>query len=157
MNNTFSQPTLSIPRKIYYFLFIVLFSASFSFQSCNPAKGMVDQDQYSIDQNEILKLDAISLMKRGTKSFSAMKTEIMDFKAKVDDQIQYEKDRGPKNDQTVKMWELMMDPTKNLLGGFLSRWETEGKLTGIFVKETAKVVSSNFDKIMKLEKKKRRP
>ena len=157
MNNTFFRIEWSLARKLQFLFFALLFAASFSFQSCNAAKGMVDRDQYSIDQNEIIKTDAIALMKKGTKSFSSMETQINEFKSKVNDQIDYERDKGEKNTQTVEMWELMMDPSSNLMGGFLSRWETDGKLNGPFVKEAAKLVSSNFDKIIKLEKKKRKP
>ena len=83
--------------------------------------------------------------------------KIENLKTTINDQVEYEKERGEKNAKTVEMWDLMMKPDGNLLGGFLSRWENEGKLNGPFIKEVAKVVKSNFDKIIKLEKKKKKP
>ena len=65
----------------------------------------------------------------------------MNLKNKVNDLISYERDKGEKNLKTVKMWETMMDPNQKLLGGFLNRWETEGKLNGPFIKEAAGVLS----------------
>ena len=95
-------------------------------------------------------------MKKGGKSFSSVSGDVMGLKNQINDLISYEQDKGPTNVKTVKMWETMMDPNQNLLGGFLNRWETEDKLNGPFIKEAAKVVSKNMDKIINLEKKKKK-
>lgn len=156
MNSTLFQPSRGLSKNIFYLFFLAIFAVSFSFQSCNPAKGMPAMDTFSLDQNEIIKASVISLMKRGGKNFSSVSGDVMGLKTQINDLISYEQDKGPSNLKTVKMWETMMDPNQNLLGGFLNRWENEGKLNGPFIKEAAGVVSKNMDKIINLEKKKKK-
>ena len=55
------------------------------------------------------------------------------------------------------MLEILSNPEGNLLGGFFTRWENEGKLNGTFIKDAASMVSKNFDKVINLEKKKKKP
>lgn len=157
MNNIPLFRNMGLSQKFFYFLFIALVSTSISFQSCNPAKGMVAQDMETLTGLETLKLDAVSIMKKGAKSFSSMAPQINEFKAKMTDQIDYEKAKGDKNLKTVQMLEILNNPEGNLLGGFLSRWENEGKLQAPFIKEIAGVVTKNFDKVINLEKKKKKP
>ncbi len=157
MNNTPLIKKIEFSKNLFYFFFIALVSTSISFQSCNPAKGMVAQDAESLESFNILKTDAVSIMKKGAKSFSAMASQINEYKAKMNDQLDYERAKGENNLKTVQMLELISNPEGNLLGGFFKRWEDEGKLNGPFIKEAAGVVSKNFDKIINLEKRKKKP
>jgi len=152
MNNA-TLPLSGAFKKSFYLFFFALLSVSFFFQSCSTG---IPIDYYSLEQNESLKIDVLNLMKRGGKNFTSVSDDVMNLKNKVNDLISYERDKGEKNLKTVKMWETMMDPNQKLLGGFLNRWETEGKLQGPFIKEAAGVVSKNFDKIIKLESKKKK-
>lgn len=153
MNSTSFQPNCTYSRIKIYLLLFSFFTLTLSFQSCGPK---ILQDVFSLEQNEIIKTDAIALMKRAGKNYSSMEGDVNDLKSRINTLIDHEKDRGETNVKTVKMWELMMDPNEKLLGGFLARWENEGKLNGPFIKEIAKQVSGNFDKIIKYEKKKKR-
>ena len=157
MNNTPLFRNMGFSQKFVYFFFIALVSTSISFQSCNPAKGMVAQDMETLTGLETLKLDAVSIMKKGAKSFSSMEPQVNEFKAKMTDQIDYEKAKGEKNLKTVQMLEILSNAEGNLLGGFFKRWENEGKLNAPFIKEIASQVSKNFDKVINLEKKKKKP
>lgn len=157
MNDTPLFGKMKISQRLFYFFFIALASVSISFQSCSSARGMVARDAESIESFAILKMDAISIMKKGAKSYSTMAPQINEYKAKMNDQLIYERAKGEKNMKTVQMLELMSNPDGNLLGGFFKRWEDEGKLNGPFIKEAAKVVSTNFGKIINLEKKKKKP
>lgn len=157
MNNTPLLGKMGFSPKLFYFFFIVFISSSISFQSCNPAKGMVAQDIESLNSFESLKTDAITIMKKGAKSYDSMADQVNEYKARMNDQIEYEKAKGEKNTKTVQMLELLSNPEGNLLGGFFKRWENEGKLNAPFIKEIAGVVSKNFDKIINLEKKKKKP
>ncbi|MEM6963440.1 MAG: hypothetical protein AAF573_01660 [Bacteroidota bacterium] len=154
MNSISFQSSWIYSQSKIYCLLIGLFTFSLGFQSCGPS---ILRDSFSVEQNDIIKTDAIALMKRAGKSYSSMEGEVNDLKSRIDTLIQHEQDRGEANSKTVKMWELMMNPNEKLLGGFLNRWENEGKLNGPFIKEIAKQVSTNFDKIIKYEKKKKKP
>lgn len=157
MNSTSLFRNTGFSQKLFYFLFIALVSASISFQSCSPARGMVNQDPDTMTALESLKIDAISIMKKGAKSYSSMAPQVNEYKARMNDQIEYEEAKGEKNTKTVQMLEILSNPEGSLLGGFFTRWENEGKLNAPFIKEIAGVVSKNFDKIINLEKKKKKP
>lgn len=157
MNNTPLIRKMEFSKKLFYFFFIALVSTSISFQSCDPTKGMVAHDAESLESFTILKTDAISIMKKGAKRFSAMAPQINEYKAKMNDQLDYERAKGDKNLKTVQMLELISNPEGNLLGGFFKRWEDEEKLNAPFIKEAAGVVAKNFDKIINLEKRKKKP
>jgi len=157
MNNTPLFKNIGFSQKLFYFFFIALISTSISFQSCSPARGMVAQDMETLSALEILKIDAVALMKKGAKSYSSMAPQITDYKARMNDQIEYERGKGENNMKTVQMLEILSDPSGNLLGGFFNRWENEEKLNAPFIREIAGAVSKNFDKIINLEKKKKKP
>jgi hypothetical protein len=156
MNSTPLFRNTGFSQKIFYFLFIALVSTSISFQSCSM-KGVVPQDLETLTSLQSLKIDAISIMKKGAKSYSSMAPQINEYKAKMNDQIIYEEKKGENNTKTVQMLEILSNPEGSLLGGFFKRWENEGKLNGPFIKEIAGVVSKNFDKVINLEKKKKKP
>jgi hypothetical protein len=156
MNSTPLFRNTGFSQKIFYFLFIALVSTSISFQSCSM-KGVVPQDLETLTSLQSLKIDAISIMKKGAKSYSSMAPQINEYKAKMNGQIIYEEKKGENNTKTVQMLEILSNPEGSLLGGFFKRWENEGKLNGPFIKEIAGVVSKNFDKVINLEKKKKKP
>ena len=116
---------------------------------------MSAQDSHTLTALESLKIDAISIMKKGAKSFGSMEPQVIEYKAKMNDQIEYEKAKE-NNTKTVQMLEILSNPEGSLLGGFFTRWENEGKLNAPFIKEIAGVVSKNFDKVINLEKKKKK-
>jgi hypothetical protein len=49
------------------------------------------------------------------------------------------------------MWDLLRNPEKNLLGGFLSRWKKEGQLGTTFISEAKIIVGRAFDQLAELE------
>ena len=155
MNSTPLFRNTGLSQKLFYFLFIALVSSSISFQSCSPARKMSAQDSHTLTALESLKIDAISIMKKGAKSFGSMEPQVIEYKAKMNDQIEYEKAKE-NNTKTVQMLEILSNPEGSLLGGFFTRWENEGKLNAPFIKEIAGVVSKNFDKVINLEKKKKK-
>ena len=69
---------------------------------------------------------------------------------------EYEKNR-PKNEITVKMWEKLMNENGHLLGGFLLKWEQQGKQSEVFITESKKIIGPAFDQIAQLESKKIKP
>jgi len=52
---------------------------------------------------------------------------------------------------TVQQWEILKDPNRDLLGGFLKKWENEKVLHVVFIEEKKKQISNTFDEILKLE------
>jgi len=77
----------------------------------------------------------------------------MEFQTKLRKVYEYEKNR-PKNEISVKLWDILIDTNGYLLGGFLSRWKKENKLNVAFITNEKDLVGKAFDQISGLESKK---
>ncbi|MCB2213363.1 hypothetical protein KQI52_14710 [bacterium] len=57
----------------------------------------------------------------------------------------------PKNEESAQQWEILKDPERDLLGGFLRDWK-DGPLLPFLITEKKKQISAAFDEIIRLEK-----
>jgi len=119
----------------------------------NSCVSTASFDQYAYAQTTAAKVEAIDLMSNATQNVSGFTNQIRDVDLKLKKIYEYEKNR-PKNEITVKMWELLLDPEKRLYGGFIKRWQTDSTLSKTFVDEAKKLIGSGFDKVAELESKK---
>ncbi len=70
----------------------------------------------------------------------------------------YEYARGrPGNELSTRQWEILKDPDRHLLGGFIKRWEEQETLSSYFISEAKKQVGHAFDTVIGLESGKIRP
>jgi hypothetical protein len=95
-------------------------------------------------------VDALNLMAQATDSFSIHAKNVAEVKTNLQKVYEYERNR-PKNEVTVKMWDLLLNTDGHLLGGFLKRWEDKSVLGVTFVNEEKKIISDAFDQIAGLE------
>ena len=131
-------------RRSVIWLFLLVFTVS----SCGTLISTYDKVAY---QNATsLKVESLALMDKATGLYGNNKKDVEAFLKKVDKAYEYAKGL-PKNEIVTKQWQIMKDPSRNLLGGFLVRWEEKGKLTKFFVIEAKKLVSDGFDMIIGLE------
>ena len=119
----------------------------------NSCVSTASFDQYAYAQTTAVKVEAIDLMSNATQNVSGFTDQIRDVDLKLKKIYEYEKNR-PKNGVTVKMWDLLLDPGKNLYGGFIKRWQTDSTLSKTFIDEAKKLIGSGFDKVAELESKK---
>lgn len=63
---------------------------------------------------------------------------------------EYEQNR-PNNEITTAMWKLMTDKEKNLLVGFLKRWQEKGQLSAVFAQEAKGQITQAFELLMQYE------
>lgn len=103
-----------------------------------------------------IKVDSLSLMGKATQSYSSHENAVEALKLSVEKAYEYANGR-PKNKEVTAQWELMKDPDKNLLGGFLKRWKANDKLSALFVAEAKKLIATGFDQIIGLESGKIKP
>lgn len=113
-------------------------------------------DQYSYAQATSIKIDALNIMDSAINDYQLHKPEVIRVKTSIDKIYEYEKHR-PKNTFTDKMWGEVKDSSGHLFGGFIARWQREGKLNKIFIQEAKTLVSDSFDEIAQLESKKIKP
>jgi hypothetical protein len=97
-----------------------------------------------------LKVESLNLMSDATMPFTDFEEDVDFLKTEIEKAYEFSKGR-PNNEISTKQWEILNNPDGNLLGGFLKRWEEEGKLSQMFVTEMRMLVSDAFDTIIGLE------
>ena len=107
-------------------------------------------DQYAYTQAVNLKVDAQSIVGKGDKDYTTQEQGVNELMLNVEKAYEYEKGRE-KNAITTKMWEILLNPESDLLGGFIKRWKDEGKLNKAYVLEKQKQIGEAFDQIIGLE------
>lgn len=113
-------------------------------------------DQYAYTQATSIKVDALNLMSRATDDYALHTADVAAVQTTINKMFEYEKNR-PKNEISEKMWAILKDSTGQLFGGFIKRWQREGKLDAAFVKESQHLISDSFDQILQLESGKIKP
>jgi hypothetical protein len=97
-----------------------------------------------------LKIESLNLISSATMPFSDYEEDVAFLKTELSKAYEFAKGR-PNNEISTKQWEILIDENKNLLGGFLKRWENDETLSEMFVTEAQKLVSDAFDTIIGLE------
>lgn len=128
-------------------LFFFLSSALFLQSSCVTS---APYDQFVYKESTSLKVDALKLMDKAEKPYSTQEKEIEKLTDQLDKLFEYEAHRK-KNQLRIQMWDLLRNPDKNLLGGFLSRWKKESQLNVSFISEAKIIVGKAFDQLAELE------
>jgi hypothetical protein len=97
-----------------------------------------------------LKIESLNLMSFATLPFEDYSEDIAYLRTELKKAYEFAKGR-PDNEISTSQWEIMINEDRNLLGGFLKRWEEEGTLSEMFVSETQMLVADAFDTIIGLE------
>ncbi len=155
MNHPFLLRPAAVILRPSTLIYLLLISVVTSFSSC-IASRMVPHDAKAYSDGQAIKNDALNLMSLANRPYADSETKVTQFQEKLNDHIAYEEGRGEKNKTTVDMWKLLSNPDGNLLGGFLTKWKTDGKLSDILVNQFKKEVGENFNKILSLENKKKK-
>jgi hypothetical protein len=132
-------------NKIYPFLFIPLLFLCF--QSC---VSIAPFSEAAYQQAVRLKVESLDLMSRATDVYSNHTAEIDSLKLGLKIAYEYAKGR-PDNEITTKQWEIMINPDRNLIGGFLRIWKEDLILSPVFINEAQGVIGDAFDSIIGLE------
>ncbi len=129
--------------------YIILFFVVNLFVSCQSLKTAV-YDQYSYQQAISLKVESDHLLDYATEPFMNHSEEVETLLLDLKKLVEYEKNK-PNNEISYAMLKLLADENKNLLAGFLKRWEEEQQLSGVFTTEAKFQIMEAFDLIIKYE------
>jgi PBP1b-binding outer membrane lipoprotein LpoB len=113
-------------------------------------------DQAAYEHAVNAKVDTLDLVSRATGSYDAHAKEIESLLTELDKAYEYDRGR-PLNLITVTQWNILRDPDRDLLGGFLKMWKAKGALNPTFVAEKKAQISDAFDQIIQLESGKLKP
>jgi len=107
-------------------------------------------DQAAYEHATSAKVDTLTLINKATTSYDEHQKEVEALVTQLDKAYEY--DRGRQlNRITVSQWDILRDPNRNLVGGFLKMWKTKGTLSAAFVAEKKRQVADAFDQIIQLE------
>jgi hypothetical protein len=97
-----------------------------------------------------LKVEALNLMDKATEPYAQHQAAAETLRLNLEKA--YEDAKGiPQNAVATQMWEILKDPKRNLLGGFLAMWQQKSVLKKPFIDEKKAQVGEAFDKIIALE------
>lgn len=116
--------------------------------ACSNLIAVYSQTAY--EQATSIKAESLVLMNKATEPYSQHAQEVAALMLNVDKAYEYAKGR-PRNEISTEQWARMKDPNTNLLGGFLKRWQEQGRLSPVFVKEAEAQIAKAFDQIIELE------
>ena len=113
-------------------------------------------DRVAYEHATSAKVDTLALMQKATRSYSEHEKEVESLVLELDKAYEY--DRGRQlNKITGAQWDVLRDPDRNLVGGFLKMWKAKETLSATFVAEKKRQVADAFDQIIQLESGKPRP
>lgn len=124
-------------------LLIVLFLTA-----CAPTISPYSAVAY--EQATSLKVEALAVMDRATEPYEAHAAEADALRLRLAKAHEYARGR-PRNEESTRQWAILIDPERNLLGGFLRRWQERSTLSTTFVAEAKRLVADGFDTIIGLE------
>ncbi len=107
-----------------------------------------------------LKVDSLALMAKATEPYAPHQAEVEALRLKIDKAYEYAKGL-PNNSITTRQWEILKDPDRHLLGGFLELWRTKSTtkstLSATYIADKQRQVGAAFDQIIGLESGKIKP
>lgn len=107
-------------------------------------------DQTAYLQAVNTKVDALVLMDKAVEPYANHRSELAAFLTELQKAYEYERGR-PLNKITLTQWDILRDPNRDLLGGFLKEWKQEGKLLPVYVERKKAQIGTAFDQIIQLE------
>ena len=138
------------PPGIVPFLMLLVLSIT----ACSSSISLFDEQAYQ--QAVDLKVDALALMKQARQPYDAYEDQVKQLQKEMERAYEYAHGR-PKNEVSARQWELMKNPDRHLMGGFLKRWRRESSLSPVFIEEARKNIGRAFDTIIQLESGKIKP
>jgi hypothetical protein len=107
-------------------------------------------DQTAYQQAVNTKVDALVLMDKAVEPYVNHRNDIAAFQTELQKAYEYERGR-PLSKITLAQWDILRDPNRDLLGGFLKEWKQEGKLMPVYVERKKDQIGAAFDQIIQLE------
>ena len=126
---------------------ITIIISSLTFNSCSSI-SVFSPEAYK--QAVELKVESLDLMFYATMPFDDFRDDVLLLKKELHKAYEFAQGR-PDNEISTEQWKILLDEERNLLGGFLKRWEEESTLSEAFVEEMQVLVSDAFDTIISLE------
>lgn len=113
-------------------------------------------DQVAYEHATSAKVDTLALMDKATGSYGEHQKEVEALVTELNKAYEYDRGRAL-NKLTVAQWDVLRDPNRDLVGGFLKMWKAKGSLSAAFIAGKKVQISDSFDQIIALESGKQKP
>jgi hypothetical protein len=123
---------------------------------CAGCQTISSYDQAAYEHATNAKVDALAVMEKATGSYSECRKDVEALNLTLLKAYEYDKGR-PLNQITLAQWGKLLDPQRDLLGGFLREWKEDGSLLPKYVARKKQQIGEAFDTIIELESHKRKP
>ncbi len=124
-------------------LLVVLFLTG-----CAPTISPYSPTAYELATS--LKVESLALMAKATEPYERHAAEVDALRLQLAKAHEFARGR-PRNEESTRQWAILLDPERNLLGGFLARWQESSTLSPAFVEQAQQLVADAFDTIIGLE------
>ena len=122
--------------------------------ACAPLITGFDPQAYN--QAVSLKVDALVLMGAAMEPYAQHEAEAKALAVRLDKAFEYAQGK-PRNELSARQWQILKDPERHLLGGFMARWQKDSTLGRAYIGEKKVQVGQAFDQIIGLESGKLKP
>ncbi len=122
--------------------------------ACGPTISEFNARAY--EQATSLKVEALALMDEATGPYAEHADAVQHLKTELEKAHEFAKGR-PNNEISARQWRILINPERDLLGGFLADWQEQSSFSPAFVEEKKTQVARAFDTIIELESGKREP
>lgn len=122
--------------------------------ACGPTISEFNARAYQ--QATSLKVEALALMDEATGPYAEHADAVQHLKTELEKAHEFAKGR-PNNEISARQWRILINPERDLLGGFLADWQEQSSFSPAFVEEKKTQVARAFDTIIELESGKREP
>jgi len=97
-----------------------------------------------------LKVESLQLLDHSSEPYNNHLPEINQLKTHLRIAYEYAANR-PDNEYSTKQWAVMIDTSRNLMGGFFIFWKTKQTLSDAFIENYKQQVGQAFNEIISLE------
>lgn len=122
--------------------------ASLALTACVPLIAGYDVEAYKSATS--LKAETDAVLSHGTETYAQNLSKVEDLNVRLNAAHEYAAGL-PRNQNSARQWELMVDPNQGLAGGTLRLWREKGHLSQAFVDEQRKQIAEGFAYIICLE------
>lgn len=135
-------------------ILLALLLSAVTIQSCAPSISLFNETAY-LHAVE-LKVASLDLMNYAEEPYEIHKESVNGLRLELQKAYEFANGR-PDNEHSVRLWQIMIDPGEEMMGGFLNRWEESGPMSSFFISEAKENIAEGFDMIIGLESGKIRP
>ncbi len=134
-------------RRFGQWILIVATSLTLAACSFNKEKEI---DNIAYQNANSLKVESLALIQKATEPYAMHEEEIIELTKAIDKAYEYAKGK-PNNEVIAEQWAKIRDPERNMMGGFLARWKSNGQFTQEFIDFERPNVTAGFDQVIGLE------